>query len=178
MARKLNIVKIVLCVMALAVVVGCRGDKAGKNPGEDDWITQGAPMDDGSVLADPYDLTAHGRLVTDFQAQSVLFGFDSTHIAPGELAKLDAVAEYMRRRDKSRVVAVIEGHCDERGSGEYNMALGERRALAAHAYLVSAGVSPDRLTTRSLGEEDPVDPGHTEAAWRLNRRAEFELYQP
>lgn len=69
----------------------------------------------------------------------------------------------------------IEGHCDERGTAEYNLALGERRAVAAHAYLVSLGVSADRLRTVSYGKEFPFDPGHDESAYAKNRRAHFVI---
>ena len=67
----------------------------------------------------------------------------------------------------------IEGHCDERGTAEYNLALGERRAVAARNYLVSLGISADRVKTVSYGKEFPFDPGHTEDAWSKNRRAHF-----
>ena len=70
-------------------------------------------------------------------------------------------------------VITIEGHCDERGTAEYNLALGEKRALAAKTYLVSLGVPADRLRTVSYGKEFPVDPGHDESAWSKNRRAHF-----
>ena len=65
----------------------------------------------------------------------------------------------------------IEGHCDERGTIEYNLALGERRANSAKNYLISLGISPDRISTISYGEEKPLDPGHNEEAWAKNRRA-------
>ena len=70
-------------------------------------------------------------------------------------------------------VITIEGHCDERGTAEYNLALGEKRALAAKTYLVSLGVPADRLRTVSYGKEFPFDPGHEEGAWSKNRRAHF-----
>ena len=70
-------------------------------------------------------------------------------------------------------VITIEGHCDERGTAEYNLALGEKRALAAKTYLVSLGIPADRLRTVSYGKEFPFDPGHDEAAWLNNRRAHF-----
>ena len=69
----------------------------------------------------------------------------------------------------------IQGHCDERGTNEYNLALGERRAMAAYNYLVTLGVPGDRLSTISYGEEMPVDPGHNEEAWAKNRRDEFKV---
>ncbi|RJP57508.1 MAG: peptidoglycan-associated lipoprotein Pal, partial [Deltaproteobacteria bacterium] len=69
----------------------------------------------------------------------------------------------------------IEGYCDERGSNEYNMALGERRANSAMEYLVTAGVEASRVSTISYGEENPLDPGHNEDAWAKNRRAHFKI---
>ena len=82
----------------------------------------------------------------------------------------------MLKRNPSWVVT-IEGHCDERGTAEYNLALGERRANAARAYLVSLGIPADRLRTISYGKEFPFDPGHDEAAWARNRRAHFVVTQ-
>ena len=72
-------------------------------------------------------------------------------------------------------VVTIEGHCDERGTPEYNLALGERRAVAVKTYLVSLGISPDRLRTVSYGKEFPFDPGHDDGAWSKNRRAHFVI---
>ena len=72
---------------------------------------------------------------------------------------------------------IVEGHCDERGSNEYNLALGERRALAVRAAMISAGIDGARVQTRSYGEERAVAFGHDESAWRLNRRAEFTFTQ-
>jgi peptidoglycan-associated lipoprotein len=72
-------------------------------------------------------------------------------------------------------VLTIEGHCDERGTGEYNLALGERRAVSVKTYLVSLGIPQDRLRTVSYGKEFPFDPGHDEAAWSQNRRAHFVI---
>ena len=70
---------------------------------------------------------------------------------------------------------IVEGHCDERGTTEYNLALGERRATETKKYLVELGVPEGRIKTISYGEERPLDPGHTEAAWAKNRRAQFVL---
>lgn len=97
------------------------------------------------------------------------FDFDRAVIGPDDLASLEMHATVLRNnRDRS---VVIEGHCDERGTREYNLALGERRADALRSYLTSAGVSPRQIETVSYGEERPEDPGHTEAAWARNRRA-------
>jgi peptidoglycan-associated lipoprotein len=101
----------------------------------------------------------------------VFFELDSAEVSPEAQRVLDANATLLRQY--STWTVTIEGHCDERGSAEYNLALGERRALAARAYLVSLGLAADRLRTVSYGKEFPFDPGHNEAAWTKNRRAHF-----
>jgi peptidoglycan-associated lipoprotein len=102
------------------------------------------------------------------------FGYDSSQLGASERPKVEAVAQHLKQNPD--VAVIIEGHCDERGSNEYNLALGERRALAARSYLASLGISSDRIQTKSYGEEKPADSGHDEAAWSANRRAEFVLY--
>ena len=103
--------------------------------------------------------------------QPVFFDFDSSDVTGSGQAALTANAELMRRYPSWAVT--IEGHCDERGTAEYNLALGERRALSARAYLVTLGIAPDRLKTVSYGKEFPFDPGRTEEAYARNRRAHF-----
>ena len=105
---------------------------------------------------------------------AVYFGYDSNAIQAGERAKLEEVAAYLRK--EKGVALIVEGHCDERGSREYNLALGERRALAVREYLIGLGVAADRVQTRTMGEEQPAVGGHDEAAWAQNRRAEFIIY--
>ncbi len=116
-----------------------------------------------------------GVRVTDVSFDPVKFRYDSYQIDGGEVGKLNRVADYMRAN--ANVNLVVEGHCDERGSREYNMSLGEHRALAVRAYLIGLGVDSARIQTRSYGEERPVDMGHNDAAWARNRRGEFALYR-
>lgn len=111
-----------------------------------------------------------------FKAQTVYFDFDSSVIKATERSKIDFVANYLKSNPETKIQ--VEGHCDERGTEEYNRALGERRALAIREYLINAGVSGSRIYTISYGEDKPVDPGHNEAAWAKNRRGEFVLYRP
>lgn len=111
-----------------------------------------------------------------FKAQTVYFDFDSSVVKLSEIDKVRAVAEELKLRPEVRLL--IDGHCDERGTEEYNRALGERRALAVREVLVKQGIAPDRIRTRSWGEDKPADPGHNEAAWAKNRRAEFILLLP
>jgi peptidoglycan-associated lipoprotein len=103
----------------------------------------------------------------------VFFALDSSEVDPVGKAVLDANVPLLKRFPGWTVT--IEGHCDERGTAEYNLALGERRAVAARAYLVSLGIPADRLKTVSYGKEFPFDPGHDEAAWSKNRRAHFVI---
>ncbi len=98
----------------------------------------------------------------------VYFDYDRYALTPEAQAALQYNAEVLRRAPHLAIVA--EGHCDERGTSEYNLALGERRARSAVEYLAGLGVVPNRLSTVSYGSELPVDPGHNEAAWTKNRR--------
>lgn len=103
----------------------------------------------------------------------VFFALDSSEIDSAGRTALDANAAVLKQ--SASWVVTVEGHCDERGTAEYNLALGERRAAAARAYLVSLGISADRLRTVSYGKEFPFDPGHDESAWSKNRRAHFVI---
>ena len=106
--------------------------------------------------------------------ETVYFPFDSDHLGPQEQEKLARLSENMSNQGGS---LVIEGHCDERGTVEYNLALGERRANAVKRYLVQLGVSSSRISTISYGKERPVIQEHNESAWSQNRRAEFKISQ-
>ena len=103
--------------------------------------------------------------------EDAFFDFDDYSLRQDAKSALEKDGKYLEMN--SAVKAVIEGHCDERGSVEYNLALGEKRALAAKTYLVSLGIPADRLRTVSYGKEFPFDPGHDEGAWSKNRRAHF-----
>ena len=103
--------------------------------------------------------------------QPVFFGLDSSEIDAAGQQVLNANSSVLKKYPEW--VITIEGHADERGTAEYNLALGERRAMAARTYLVSLGVPADRLKTVSYGKEFPFDPGHNEQAWAKNRRAHF-----
>lgn len=100
------------------------------------------------------------------------FEFDKSNILDGDKSDLQGIAAYMKRHPDVRLR--IDGNCDERGTAEYNMALGERRAESAKKYLVELGVSAGRISLISFGKEKPLDPGHTEAAWAKNRRDHFD----
>jgi peptidoglycan-associated lipoprotein len=118
---------------------------------------------EGSSLADK--LNAQGVL------RRIHFDFDRADLRSDAIQTLTENAGSIKSH--SGIPIRIEGHCDERGTTEYNLALGDRRARAAKEYLVSAGVPAQRLRTISYGKEKPLDPGHSESAWASNRRAEF-----
>ena len=102
------------------------------------------------------------------------FDFDKAVIRPEDIPLLDQAAEWLATH--ADVQVQIEGHCDERGTREYNLNLGQLRANAVKEYLATKGVDPNRLHTISYGEERPIDPGHTEDAWSKNRRVQFLVY--
>ncbi|NPU85925.1 MAG: peptidoglycan-associated lipoprotein Pal [Syntrophaceae bacterium] len=105
--------------------------------------------------------------------ENIHFDFDKYNLKPEAREILDKLGEYLKNNREATVL--IEGHCDERGTREYNLALGERRAAGAQQYLMDLGIDKARITTISYGEERPLDPGHTEEAWALNRRDHFEI---
>jgi peptidoglycan-associated lipoprotein len=109
----------------------------------------------------------------DSPLRPVLFALDSSDVSSEGQQVLQANAAVLKKYPNMQIT--IEGHCDERGTAEYNLALGERRALAAKNYLVSLGVGADKVKTVSYGKEFPFDAGHDEAAWSKNRRAHFVI---
>ncbi|MBW1679996.1 MAG: peptidoglycan-associated lipoprotein Pal [Deltaproteobacteria bacterium] len=111
--------------------------------------------------------------IREFEAENIYFDFDKSDLKPEAQVVLKKKAEWLRNNPAYKLR--IEGHCDERGTNEYNLALGERRAHSARNFLIALGISGDRIATISYGEERPVDPGHNEAAWAKNRRDEFKL---
>ncbi len=108
-----------------------------------------------------------------FGTQNIHFDFDSAQLSSMAKLLIKEKAEWLG--DNSGVAVIIEGHCDERGTTDYNIALGERRAIAVKTYLVNLGISGSRLTTVSFGEEKPLDSGANESAYRKNRRAQFVI---
>ncbi|MBI3780280.1 MAG: OmpA family protein, partial [candidate division NC10 bacterium] len=125
---------------------------------------------------------AHDRTVPTPQAEGstppledIFFDYDQALVRPDAIAALKTNLQWLTQHPAATVL--IEGHCDERGSVEYNLGLGQRRAEAAADYLVKAGMTPGRLAVHSYGKELPFAIGHDESAWRLNRRAHFRLVQ-
>ena len=108
-----------------------------------------------------------------FALDKVYFAYNSAKIRKGDQGTLDKNAEWLKANNAARVT--VEGYCDERGTAEYNLALGERRAKSAVKYLVGKGIPAKNLKTVSFGKDKPADPGHDEKAWAKNRRVEFVL---
>ena len=125
----------------------------------------------------PVEDTVMSKSIDDLNRDSPLrplfFELDSAEVSgPGQQV-LQTNASVLKKYPGMQVT--VEGHCDERGTAEYNLALGERRALAAKNYLVSLGIPADRIKTVSYGKEFPFDPGHDDSAWQKNRRAHFVI---
>ena len=105
--------------------------------------------------------------------KNIPFDFDSYAIQPNARPILNTIGKYLL--ENAEVIVMIEGHCDERGTREYNLVLGEQRALSVRRFLVSLGVASDRLYTVSYGKDKPLDTASNEDAWAKNRRAEFKI---
>ena len=163
---------LVAVAAALAMTAGCRSRQASDIPPE----PLGTVPGDGTTSGDQ-DGSVAGAAVPGSRADflqsvpsdRVFFDFDSYALDQGDRATLDAQAEWLARYPNVQVT--IEGHADERGTREYNLALGDRRANAARDHLQSRGVSPSRMQTLSWGKERPAVEGSNEYAWSQNRRA-------
>jgi peptidoglycan-associated lipoprotein len=114
-----------------------------------------------------------GEVLESKLLKDISFDFDQYTIRPQDLPILKENASILMKHPNVKIQ--IEGNCDERGTNEYNLALGERRANSTKKYLISLGISPDHITTISYGEEKPLDPGHNEEAWAKNRRAHIVI---
>ncbi len=184
---------VVIGLVAVVAVSGCRKrptpltvlpnqgmpkvgeeDQAKPLPGDNSGIksteSTGIPQADASKFSN------YNRNSEIFKADTVYFDFDRSDVKSGERKKINDVAAYMKAHPTDALS--IEGHCDERGTEEYNRALGERRALALREEVVRQGVNADMVVTTSFGKDRPADPGHNEAAWGKNRRGEFILLTP
>ncbi len=124
-------------------------------------------------LADPSSHANWPENAEIFKAYTVHFAYDSSALRSAEKAKVASVADHLKANARDAVR--VDGHCDERGTEEYNRSLGERRALAVREELIRLGIDSSRIDTKSFGEDQPANPGHDEAAWSENRRGEFIL---
>ncbi len=167
-----------VAVLAVALMAGCAKKPApGDTMGTTEMGTtqESSQQDTGfqeqAIQETPsMETTTAGTQIMGLER--VFFEFDQYTLTPEARTVLANNAQYMKENPMVKVV--VEGHCDERGSDEYNLALGERRAAAAKNFMVSLGVPADRMTIISYGEEIPLDPRNTEDAWAKNRRVEFK----
>lgn len=180
-----NTLKFAFAIMAVAVLAsGCRTKKPTEGDGYVDPRDTLSPMylNSGWETYDSeYPLSSGWRAedlspVTDAEGIfPVYFAYDAYSIPQEQMGNISIVAEFLRINPA--IVLVVEGHCDERGTHEYNISLGEYRALSVREQLVALGTDPGRIQTTSFGKERPADPSHNESAWAKNRRAEFSFYR-
>ena len=182
---KKNILSMVICSMAMLTAVGCSTTDDSTVQGSGVLVEDGTAMgqdmqyqgqatldsDGALVVGDPY--ASDNSQFTGPQAlrenNTIYFKYDSEQIQDDYVGVMQAHAQYLRDNPDSRII--IEGHTDERGTPEYNIALGERRARSVARYMQNLGVDVNQLSIVSYGEEKPVDPGHIESSWQKNRRA-------
>ena len=170
-----------LALGALVFAAGCGSSAPPVEPAPTD--TSDTSMDDSSAgdeVTPPVRDETPQWVDPNVEYRDVLtairFEFNKYRITEQAKPKLEAIAALLK--DNGTWKVLIEGHCDERGTNEYNLTLGEQRALSTKRYLVSLGVSESRFQTISYGEERPVDTAATEAAWARNRRCEFRVEAP
>lgn len=163
MMKTAKLLQILSALVLVAALSACA--TKGRYAGIDGDFIDGVPLPDRRDGA-----SFLGGNVTKGQFAPVQFGFDRFDVSSSEMPKVQQVAQAMR---DTRNDLIIAGFTDERGTAEYNRGLGERRALAVREALISQGISGSRIQTVSFGAELPVDPASNEAAWALNRRAEF-----
>ncbi len=182
MRKSLLIALAMVAALTLLAGAGCSKKRSGSMPpgasGADgavvkdhDWRAGGAGGLDESGLTDEQRRARQREQFTADLSQRINFDFNSNDLNQEAKGILQKKAEILK--SQTNITVVIEGHCDDRGTEEYNLALGERRARAAYEFLVLLGVAPERLSIVSFGEEKPLDPGQNEAAWAANRRDEF-----
>ncbi len=175
MNRFRTVLVFAICLVVAGSLGGCKKSPRSGNdlldPGSLTGIDPNDPYSIGLGEGDRGNMSPYG----ESQFTPVYFAYDSSHVQPESQVTIEQVADYLRANPNRGVI--VEGHCDERGSREYNLALSERRALAIRAYLVGLGIDASRVQTKSMGEESAVAFGHDEESWKLNRRGEFILFE-
>ncbi len=153
-----------LALLALTSFSGCSSTSSGEGDGEGISESELDAMREGRFGSGNIPTAEGGGMFRD-----IFFDYDSARLSPE--ARMDLEFNVKVLQDNPNLKIIIEGHCDERGTAEYNMALGAERARSVRQALVSMGVSSTKLDTISYGEEVPMDPGHGEESWAKNRRA-------
>jgi peptidoglycan-associated lipoprotein len=170
MSRR-HLLSIVMCSLLVVMLAACGGQKAEEVAVDPEPMDE-PPMEEPMVDEEPMENQDMEPEPTAIPVlEDVFFAFDKSDLTSDAKRKLENNARQLK--DARNVSITIEGHCDERGTSAYNLALGERRAKAAASFLTSLGVSSSRIKTVSYGEERPFATGSNEAAWSKNRRAHF-----
>ena len=166
--KSISSIAMLLClVMVSTAMAGC---KRKKEPLDTGTVVPATTDNGGGNIGDTFVCGWDSGPASDLQ--TIYFDYDRSEIRADQMAKLQANATVIKGR-AANVYTKIAGNCDERGTQEYNLALGERRSLAIRETLIQLGCDANKLVTVSMGEENPVDPASNEAAWAKNRRAEF-----
>ena len=175
MQRKMWIfLALVLVVPGLMTMVSCATQSGGQQTETTMTTPSETPQAEPAPVVDTSaDDRAKDMARNQFLNEHAPFAFDSAALSPMAQDILKRKAAWLN--DNPGEMTLIEGHCDERGTPEYNLALGERRAESARAYLIDLGIASSRLSTISYGEERPLDPASNEEAWAKNRRAQFVI---
>jgi peptidoglycan-associated lipoprotein len=177
--------KKLLIIMMVFLAFGCAKKYVkgtAETPAKEEAVTKGAGAPEKEVVEEGLYATKEGKVGEEEIIEAgmagredvfkdIYFDFDRYDIRADARPVLDEIATWMNKNTDTNII--IEGHCDERGTNEYNLALGEKRAKATRDYLISLGVSPSRITIVTYGEERPQCTEHNEACWQLNRRAHF-----
>tara|TARA_Y100000031_G_scaffold39722_2_gene44795 strand:+ start:38415 stop:38960 length:546 start_codon:yes stop_codon:yes gene_type:complete len=159
--------KISLSVASLVVLSACSACTTTPKDGAAEAQME-AQAADAAAVATP-SVSELEKVAAMYTGNKVHYGFDSAALSPESQARLKAIASRIKKENPSQII--VEGHCDERGTREYNLALGDRRAVSAKKYLVGLGVDSSKIKTISYGKERPLDPSHNPNAWSQNRRA-------
>jgi len=163
--KKWILLSLIFVIPGLMFTVSCQKKviDATPKPVVEEKKVEEKPKEEVVVVAPAPDMTV--------MQEDIYFEFDKSTLTPAAQDNLLRKAEWLRENADTTIT--IEGNCDERGTNEYNLALGDRRAESAKAFLVDLGIDPARISTISYGEERPVDPRHNEEAWAKNRRDHF-----
>lgn len=183
-ATAIGIAMLVLCVFVL-FMTGCSKKVVSKDEGVGEKkaaVAEAKPLTDDEAREQALKRDAEAAAAAaaaaaaeaaKFKFEDIRFAYDKSAIEPAARPTLTKLADWLMKN--KNYALVIAGHCDERGTVEYNLALGQRRAEAAMKYLIDLGVKQADIATISYGKESPLDPGHNEEAWAKNRRANFTI---
>jgi peptidoglycan-associated lipoprotein len=159
---------VTIAVILVFVVGGCSHTKK-------DTSETAAVPEEGTEIVEIEEEVVELPVEVISNLSNIYFEFDKSVLSKGAIQELNEIGAWLLENPNTKIR--IEGSCDERGTDEYNLALGERRARSAKNFLVSLGVAPEKIITISFGEENPADPGHNEMAWAKNRRDEFNIVE-